>query len=180
LDYEYILIYQLDSYVFKDDLNYWLTKKYSYVGAPWLESNCMYNFYDNYLPIGNGGFSLRKVDDFIKVLSSRKPAFPFLFCRRLEGRWYVINTWIRAFKAYFFLYRYNKLYRTAPINEDSIISILPVKFNTFYVPEINEALKFSFDSSPKIAFNLNKKCLPFGCHAWPRNDIEFWSQFIQY
>ena len=36
LDYEYILIYQTDAYVFKDDLSAWCLKGYDYIGAPWI------------------------------------------------------------------------------------------------------------------------------------------------
>ena len=34
IDYRFILIYQLDAYVFKDELMYWCNKGYDYVGAP--------------------------------------------------------------------------------------------------------------------------------------------------
>src|ERR1700744_1519211 len=35
-DYEYILIYQLDAFVFSDQLDYWCDQDYDYIGAPWL------------------------------------------------------------------------------------------------------------------------------------------------
>jgi len=35
LNYEYILIYQLDCFVFKDELDYWCSKGYDYIGSPW-------------------------------------------------------------------------------------------------------------------------------------------------
>ena len=34
--YTYMLIYQLDAYVFKDELLNWANKGYDYIGAPWL------------------------------------------------------------------------------------------------------------------------------------------------
>ena len=37
LNYDYMLIYQLDAYVFKDELLYWCDKGYDYIGAPWFE-----------------------------------------------------------------------------------------------------------------------------------------------
>ena len=36
-NYTYMLIYQLDAYVFKDELLEWATKGYDYIGAPWLK-----------------------------------------------------------------------------------------------------------------------------------------------
>jgi len=72
--YKYILIYQLDAWVFRDDLSYWCKKNYDYIGAPWLEappvtsgkkpfiniSNLLVN------QVGNGGLSLRKVKPHIR------------------------------------------------------------------------------------------------------------------
>ncbi len=36
-DYEYILIVQLDAYIFRDELDEWCVRGYDYVGAPWLQ-----------------------------------------------------------------------------------------------------------------------------------------------
>lgn len=68
-DYEYILIHQLDALVFSDRLEEFCALDYGYVGAPW---------YFNYslvidgkpvrLHVGNGGFSLRKVENCRRLL----------------------------------------------------------------------------------------------------------------
>lgn len=72
--YDYILIYQLDAWVFRDELLTWAEKGYDYVGAPWLEAppitsgkKPIINL-SNYLvnKVGNGGLSLRKVKSHIK------------------------------------------------------------------------------------------------------------------
>lgn len=58
-DYQYILIYQLDCWVFEDNLEYFMSLDYDYIGAPWLtiEDNKITS-----VKCGNGGFSLRRVD----------------------------------------------------------------------------------------------------------------------
>lgn len=63
-DYKYILVYQLDCYVFKDNLNYFMDMDYDYYGAPWLWSNVL-------RCVGNGGLSLRKVSAIIENLEER-------------------------------------------------------------------------------------------------------------
>ena len=67
VDYDYMLIYQLDAFVFSDRLIEFCDMEYDYIGAPmpswgknWKEIGCN---------IGNGGFSLRKIKSFIKVLN---------------------------------------------------------------------------------------------------------------
>ena len=72
--YKYILIYQLDAFVFSDQLSYFCKLDYDYIGAPWLygqfnyidDSHCIWH-------VGNGGLSLRKVSSFIRILEDRKP-----------------------------------------------------------------------------------------------------------
>lgn len=72
--YEYILIYQLDAFVFMDKLPYFCGLGYDYVGAPWLYG--IFNYVDKdhcIWYVGNGGLSLRRVEKFIKVLQEEKP-----------------------------------------------------------------------------------------------------------
>ena len=71
--FDYLLIYQLDAWVFEDQLDLWTSKDYDYLGAPWLEKPASKSGFNlGFLlknKVGNGGFSLRKVSSFIRVLS---------------------------------------------------------------------------------------------------------------
>ena len=70
-EYEYILIYQLDSLVFLDGLVYWCRQGYDYIGAPWITEEKVVNS-TIYASGSNGGFSLRKIDSFLKVIERAK------------------------------------------------------------------------------------------------------------
>jgi hypothetical protein len=73
---KFILIYQLDAYVFRDELLYWCSKDYDYIGAPWITTpnkgfKKVLSLFDSkkkkarseiFYKVGNGGFSLRKVN----------------------------------------------------------------------------------------------------------------------
>jgi len=168
IKYEYILIFQLDCFIFRDELSDWCKKGYDYIGAPWIDQN-VYNwlYYKDhprelilvhkYLlrgkflsKVGNGGLSLRKVESMMKNISRFSSAV---------SRWQA--------------------------NEDSFFCHYVKTFNPFFkIPSFNEALQFAFDALPEKCFNLNKKKLPFGCHAWYRNDktygdnLTFWSNYI--
>lgn len=67
--FEYILIYQLDAFVFEDRLIEFCNYDYDYIGAPWLrgvtvgKADTQKKIY-----VGNGGLSLRKVDAFLRIL----------------------------------------------------------------------------------------------------------------
>lgn len=64
IDYEYILIHQLDCWVFRDELEYWCEQGYDYIGAPFF----IKWFVDRNRQVGNGGFSLRNVKSCLNYL----------------------------------------------------------------------------------------------------------------
>lgn len=71
--YQYILIYQLDAFVFSDQLKEFCQYGYDYIGAPWIYGYFYYLNLDKCVwRVGNGGFSLRKVDTVLKLLSEEK------------------------------------------------------------------------------------------------------------
>lgn len=70
--YDYILLYQLDAFVFQNKLEQFCNYGYDYIGSPWLYGMKHYVNADLKLSyVGNGGFSLRKVSAFIKILKNK-------------------------------------------------------------------------------------------------------------
>lgn len=67
IEFEYILIYQLDAFVFQDRLQEFCEAGYDYYGAPWLYGawNGKKRIY-----VGNGGFSLRRTRAVIRLLET--------------------------------------------------------------------------------------------------------------
>ncbi len=151
LDFEFILICQLDVYVFENKLDYWVAQNYDYVGAPWIEMppthkkpiiNVQNWFVGN---VGNGGFSLRKVTSHYKTVR--------------------------------FLALFIKLFK---FNEDMFFGLIINWLNPFFKkPSWQQALGFAFEMNPLKAFELNNKNLPMAVHAWEKYDKEFWKQWIK-
>jgi hypothetical protein len=177
-DYEYMLIYQLDAYVFKDELKIWCEKGFDYVGAP------VHNFIlDNFTPeieiaTLNGGFSLRKIASFLQILHS----FHFIYSLKdllnanlknslFLGPFRALYFFLTGNNTYFLLNKYDR-------NEDYFWAIIaPQKNQSFKVASVNESLQFSFDNKPEKSFELANKKLSFGCHAIDKN-ITFWKKHI--
>lgn len=89
LSFDYILIYQLDAFVFYDALEYFCSLGYDYIGAPW---PLMYRKLakEKISAVGNGGFSLRNVKahhnillNFPNVLGFNEDTF-FSYCGKRE------------------------------------------------------------------------------------------------
>ena len=149
--HEYLLIYQTDAYVFRDELLEWANKGYDYIGAPWIEvppsnKKTLFNLSKwLYNKVGNGGFCLRKISTHIQL------------CQKWG--------WIQ------------KLWQK---NEDFFWCVLiPPLAPSFQVPPVEEALAFAFELAPATAYQRNGQQLPFGCHAWEKYQPEFWGQFIK-
>lgn len=67
-DYEFVLLCQLDVFVFKNDLSYFCNLGYDYIGAPWLFGRFYPIHKDSKVAyVGNGGLSLRKVKAFYNL-----------------------------------------------------------------------------------------------------------------
>jgi hypothetical protein len=79
--YDYILIHQLDAFLFHANINFFTNLNYDYIGAPWRYGCKEYPYIFNRwklkifkknVYVGNGGLSLRKVDSVLNLLYKRK------------------------------------------------------------------------------------------------------------
>jgi len=161
--YKYLLIYQLDAFVFSDQLSGWCAKGYDYIGAPWLNVKWINKReINNKLPlfarlpflfkllkgkdglVGNGGFSLRKVASHIKFAKAYGSVFPSL-----------------------------------NFNEDLFWGkYVAANEKDFKIPLLKEATLFSIENDPAAGFEMLQNKFPFGCHAWYKNEIKFWRQIF--
>lgn len=180
-EFQYILIFQLDVYVFRNDIEYWCSLNYDYIGAPWINTtwhheacrrienkSYVYKSFaqkmiyklrnifrhsakQRHLVVGNGGCSLRKVGVFVQLTN-----------------------------------KYSHIIKDWEYNEDLFWSIfIPLNYKGFRIPHFRKALQFAFDQNPWIAFEQNGNKLPFAAHAWNRNDdpyagnSEFWESILK-
>ena len=181
--YDYILIYQLDSYVFSNELDYWCNQGFDFIGAPWFEGKSESNENSNFMRYaGNGGFSLRRVKAIIEVLETR-----FKYVKRLNdliedyrSDRKIISILMMIFRrfriknlTYFFIKNFY-------LNEDRFFAFFAQKIvSEFRVATNKEAILFAFECQPRRLYKLTSGFLPFGCHAWRKNDEEFWRSFIE-
>jgi hypothetical protein len=180
LYYEYILIYQLDAYVFSSELNYWLEQDYDYIGAPnfkeirhTLELELVENL--------NGGFSLRKTSvfyhlSFTKTIKINK--FYNEISQKITGcHLFFIEILLSILRKIIFVIA--KIIKIKIVCEDNIWTNLIKRKGK--IPPFETALNFSFDNFPEYAFGLNNGKLPFGCHNWDSLFYySFWEKYIKH
>lgn len=156
-NYEYMYIYQTDCYLVEDKLEEWCDKGYEYVGAPIISSNASWKDYkhkDKYEPqVGNGGFSLRKVEVF-KDITNPNGEFRKTYGLADEKLGEII------FEDKYFL---NDIY----------------DFYEIITPSWIEALSFGMDMNVDIIYDVMKyQELPMGIHAWGKN-IRYWQNVLE-
>lgn len=186
IDYDYVLIYQLDCLVFTDDLQYFCELGYDYIGAPLFRR---YQEKPVLSRVGNGGFSLRRIQAFLKVLDSERyiettPPFlsDFLTADVPDlDEWSIYQRWLKKMRVMRSVRRGVTLYlNTYTMNEDLFWSDrAKLFFQEFRIAPMSLALKFAFDKYPRTCFELNNYQLPLGAHAWAKWDRTFWEQYLQ-
>lgn len=175
--YTYMLVYQLDAYVFKDELFFWASLGYDYIGAPWMPQQRKYwrfpsrsvwfvqrCFWSIFYPknlrrmkycwfhVGNGGFSLRKISKMIAVTEHYKT---------------IIDKCMADSNPFF--------------PEDVFLLLNTYdKESHLKRPSYKLAMKFAIEQIPAWSYRANGCQLPFGCHNWTHPEmLPFWSQFIK-
>lgn len=181
--HKYMLILQLDAFVFRDELQSWCEKDYDYIGAPWIEGMHAASLYGQYVGVGNGGFSLRKIDSSLRALKSlsylERPGGVFGMFRR-DFRIKPFRSFAGLIKRLTVVNNSFSVFNDFGYNEDDFWGrLMPRNFKWFKVPEPREALKFSMEVCPRKMFDDNDRKLPFGCHAWWKYDIDFWKPYIE-
>jgi len=170
---DFILIYQPDAFVFKDELQYWCDTGYDYIGAPWLREADYPDFFKKVknqfkayfhikydvkqkgtaIPsdlqfenrVGNGGFSLRNTKKFFNLCLSEQQLITD--------------------------YASQNFHR---FNEDAFWSIAVNRKSTkLKIPGYRKAAHFAIENNGNYGLQLTKGNTPFGCHAWDKN-LDFW------
>lgn len=181
-----MLIYQLDAWVFKDELEFWCNKGFDYIGAPWFIG---YDSTNNKMPLmeysGNGGFSLRNIKKMYKLLSmdihlvkTFSEIYKINKKRRVLSN--IISMPIFIFRWLFQRERFFNVWQLAEINEDVLIVKIAKEFYpNFKIATAKEAIPFAFECKPDLLFKLNGDQLPFGCHAYKKYNWNFWKEYIK-
>lgn len=168
-DYEYILSYQLDSLVFKDKLEYFCSLNYDFIGSPFVKNQLKKIKDPKKIKHRNGGFSLRKVDSFIKVAEAYEKKYfkNFWFLKYFLNDFFnnIVDLFKSIFKVFFLRMGDGKSLFT--INEDIFWSLEAKNISPeFKVAPFNVAVSFGFENNVSLCFKMNNNSLPFGAHAF--------------
>jgi len=186
LDYKYILNYHLDALVFSDHILEWCNADFDYIAPPWIphedapyKSNGMFAG-----KVGNGGFSLRKIESFLKVLSSKKyniePKSYGAHLPMAKSRFERLT--LQGKRLLKYVKKFNDLQWELRGNRHPEDYFWANRAQHYYpefkIAPVEVALRFAFECVPRYCFELTNHTLPFGCHAWQRYDRDFWEAYL--
>lgn len=147
--YEYMLLYQLDAFVFSDQLESFCDMGYDYFGVDACDGRD-WNIINE--AIGCGGLSLRKVSSFIRILTEN---YDLLKKHPLRGTFYEKED-------VFWGYCGHNPQMCFKIPSINIANQFAITFGTDTLIKENDCLH-----------------LPFGTHAWHRYDYDVWKPIIE-
>lgn len=153
--YEFLLILQTDAVLLQDELSFWCSKPYDYIGAPWPSG---VEIFINIAPfegdkgkqvravVGNGGLSLRRINKCIRLLLEFPDALEFFI--------------------------------KSGSSEDLFFSLMGQLSTDFIIPNEIIASRFSMELRPSYYYRINGGALPMGGHAWSKYEPEFWMPLL--
>jgi hypothetical protein len=198
--YDFILIHQLDAIIFSSDVERFLRMGVDYIGAPWVDYDA--NGRPFFTSVGNGGFSLRRVEAFLKLLDSPIPKMsPWEYYRRrysvggrrrrLVGLYRASLTGLgmrhsirssvarrvrRENRVDFAAETYDL---TVGGFEDNFIAAEAPLFSPgFTIGTVDQALEFAFEREPRFCYKEAGGRMPLGAHAWATHDRAFWEPHL--
>jgi hypothetical protein len=181
--YNFMLTYELDAWVFRDEVAEWCERGWDYIGAPWFEG-----FYDcdetsPVLGVGNSGFSLRNIQAATRVFQQL----------RRDRIWRIVNSVmtcrrsamrdVASMRSASCFYRPLEQALPAPLpsrtyNEDLFWGVfVPRVVPEFRVAPYEVARYFSFEANARRLYAETGR-LPFGCHKWNMLNHAFWRDHI--
>lgn len=179
--YEHLLTYEPDAFVFTDQLPYWCSKKFDFVGAPL--SNSILG-----VQIMNSGLSLRRVDKALAVLNSYRRLYDFsdLYREVSSSDPNLIRVAKGIIKVTGLVWNTHHRLVQPILMEDVFWSLVAHKVPEFEMCPIGEAKKFSIEASRFHSSDLpdenNKQFpnpIPFGIHKFWRDKTGHWISLIR-
>ncbi|MDW5443935.1 DUF5672 family protein [Polaromonas sp. SM01] len=151
--YEWMLIHQLDAFLFHGDLESFCAMPFDYFGAPWVPGQWVHpqinkgyllKLFGTQVSVGNGGLSLRRLAPTIALLTTES---------RSAAGW--------------------------AVNEDAFFGYWGLRSRVFRSCPLETAARFSFESHPDILYEMTGQNVPFGCHGLPKYHQAFYAKLMR-
>jgi hypothetical protein len=183
--YDYVLVHHLDAIVLRDALDEWCAAGYDFIGAPWLI--CADTPHITAEKVGNGGFSLRRVSSFLRVLRSRRYFIePEDYWREYAARTApVVRTLnsprrlLKRIRAFNDVHWHIRWALHGDVHEDRFWAEYATHYDpSFRIAPVDVAMRFAFEAAPRQCYERIGYQIPFGAHRWQKFDPGFYDPLL--
>ena len=176
---QFVMICQADVALLRDDLDYWCSLDYDYIGAPWLPA---LGDIEGWNVIRRGIFWIRTTwakwrGGFRSVLFKWKVGNGGLSLRRVSAMLRVINAHAEELA---------EIATHADKTENFEDVVLSLRVNEMWnerlhIPDAATAAHFSIEGHPETALRLTGGEMPMGTHAFfRRRNRKFWKKHLDF
>lgn len=173
-NYSHILIHEPDSIVIRDDLDFWCSQNFDYIGAPWFQKNS--NGLHRLHKTGNFGFSLLNTKSINQIFHENLRWYsPSMILRDIfRGLRGKKNSFQKALNGIQIAGKVSGASYLYQEHCDIFWSQLIPKLNPrFRIAPPEQAVKFAWEACLHDCARINQNKLPFGIHAWGKHDQNF-------
>jgi hypothetical protein len=184
-DFDYVLVHHLDALALRDNLSDWCAAGYDYIGAPWLI--CPDTPHITAEKVGNGGFSLRRVSSFLRVLQSKRYFIePEEYWRQYAARTAPVVRYLNAPRrvlkrvhAFNDIHWHIRWALRGGVHEDRFWAEYATHYDpSFRIAPVDVAMRFAFEASPRTCYEEIGRDLPLGAHRWQAFDPAFYEPYL--
>jgi hypothetical protein len=176
--YEFMLTYELDAWVFRDELLQWCEQGWDYIGAPWFERFYKCSDDSPVLAVGNSGFSLRSIPKTRAILRQLLREKLLSLAKDAVKRRRSIRDTPRVLASAELLYDPFEGW----IDSDDLFwsFVVGKQYPSFGIAPYELARAFAFEANARRLYAENNGRLPFGCHKWTDLQPDFWRDHIPF
>jgi hypothetical protein len=184
-DFDYLLVHHLDALALRDNLDDWCAAGYDFIGAPWLI--CSDTPHITAEKVGNGGFSLRRVSSFLRVLQSRRYFIePEEYWRQYAARTTPVVRYLNAprrvlkhVRAFNDIHWHIRWALRGSVHEDRFWAEYAMHYDpSFRIAPVDVAKRFAFEAAPRACYEQIGRQLPLGAHRWQTFDRAFYEPYL--
>ncbi|RBL93862.1 DUF5672 family protein [Chitinophaga flava] len=180
-DYQFMMTYELDAYIFSSDIAAHHGFDYDFIGSPIFEGFMNATPGAPFMEMLNSGFSIRNISIGRKALKRLRQyrviwkGYRFL----LSNAAWLCKMVPASTRELIYNYHLTNYYKGFDFNEDIIWSqVFPAIYPAFRVAPLERAYRFGFEVNAAELYELNHHRLPLGCHAWSKFP-GFWKTYIE-
>lgn len=180
--YTHMLLHEPDAIVLGDEIDYWCSMPFDYIGAPWFEGYATAAPNARVIGVGNSGFSLHRLAALKRLMTSRQRWYPYRRIGKDLVRG-IFGDGTRLLDGLQALTRSGQLRGAWQLFDghcdDFWCGLVATVVADYKIADVDHAVRFSWEVLPDRCLAMSRGKLPFGIHAWAKYNPKFLLPYLE-